>query len=90
MMKVSDRNIVLAGLVMLAVGWWLASSPSSPIRPEPLRPDRPVLRFVARVAKTFLWVMMVAERPPQDDTVQIVHARIDADGNQVLNHGQGW
>ncbi len=90
-MKLSDhKNEIMAGVVMLAIGWWLASSPSSPIRPEPLRPDRPVLRFVARVAKTFLWVMMVAERPPQDATAQIVHARVDADGNQVLNHGQGW
>jgi hypothetical protein len=89
-LKPSDRNIILAGLLMLAVGWWLASSPSSPIRPEPPRPDRPVLRFIARVAKTFLWVMVVAERPPQDQTVQMVHARIDSEGNQVLNHGQGW
>ena len=86
-MKVSDRNIVIAGLVCLAIGWWLASSPSSPIKPE-VEPRRPVLRFVARVAKTFLWVMMVAERPPQEGN--IVHARIDAEGHQVLNHGQGW
>lgn len=86
-MKASERNIVIAGLVCLAIGWWLASSPSSPVWPEP-EPRRPVLRFVARVAKTFLWVMMVAERPPQE--ANIVHARIDADGHQVLNHGQGW
>ena len=88
-MKVTDRNIVIAALVCLAIGWWLASSPSSPIRPEPLRPDRPVLKLLARVAKTFLWVMMVAERPPVEQA-NIVHARVDADGHQVLNHGQGW
>ena len=88
-MKVTDRNIVIAGLVCLAIGWWLASSPVSPIRPEPLRPDRPVLKLIARVAKSFLWVMMVAERPPVEQA-NIVHARIDADGHQVLNHGQGW
>ena len=88
-MKTGERNIVIAGLVCLAVGWWLASSPVSPIRPEPPRPDRPVLKILARVAKTFLWVMMVAERPPAEQA-NIVHARIDADGNQVLNHGQGW
>jgi hypothetical protein len=87
MMKASDRNIVIAGLVCLAIGWWLASSPASPIRPE-AEPRRPVLRFIAKVAKGFLWVMMVAERPPQE--ANIVHARIDADGHQVLNHGQGW
>jgi hypothetical protein len=86
-MKVSDRNVLIAGLVCLAIGWWLASSPASPIRPE-TEPRRPVLRFVARVAKTFLWVMMVAERPPQE--ANIVHARIDSEGHQVLNHGQGW
>ena len=88
-MKLSDRNVVIAGLVCLAIGWWLASSPASPIRPEPYRPDRPVLKLLARVAKTFLWVMMVAERPPVEQA-NIVHARIDADGHHVLNHGQGW
>ena len=88
-MKTGERNIVIAGLVCLAIGWWLASSPSSPIRPEPPRPDRPVLKFLARVAKGFLWVMMVAERPPVEQA-NIVHARVDADGHQVLNHGQGW
>lgn len=87
-MKASERNIVIAGLVCLAIGWWLASSPSSPIRPD-AEPRRPVLRFIARVAKSFLWVMLVAERPPAEQA-HIVHARVDADGNQVLNHGQGW
>lgn len=88
-MKASERNLVIAGIVCLAIGWWLASSPSSPVRPDP-EPRRPVLRFIARVAKSFLWVMMVAERPPQQPQAHIVHARVDADGHQVLNHGEGW
>lgn len=90
-MKPSERNnVVIAGVVCLAVGWWLATSPSSPIKPKPERPDRPVLRFIVHAAKSLLWVMLVAERPPNSQTSRLVHARIDSEGNQVLNHGEGW
>jgi len=87
-MDKNQRNAVIAGVVCLAVGWWLATSPASPISPKP--PQRPVLHFIAKVAKTFLWVMLAAEKPPQDQQTRLVHARVDADGNPVLNHGEGW
>lgn len=87
-MKQQYRYAIMAGVVCLAFGWWLATSPASPIAPKP--PERPVLRFIARVAKGFLWVMLAAEKPPQDQQARLVHARIDADGNPVLNHGEGW
>jgi hypothetical protein len=88
-MKQHYRYALMAGVVCLAFGWWLAASPASPLRPK--TPERPVLRFIARIAKGVLWVMLVAEKPPQQDQqARLVHARVDADGHQVLNHGEGW
>ena len=80
------RILVIAGILGVALGWFAATSPSSPIRPAP---DRPVLRFLAKVAKVGLWVMWAAEPPPRQQQY-IVHARVDEDGHRVLNHGQGW
>lgn len=81
------RIMVIAGILGCALGWFAATSPVSPIKPAP---ERPVLRFLAKLAKTGLWVMMFAEPPPKEQQHYIVHARVDEDGNKVLNHGQGW
>ena len=83
-MKV-QRNVIMAGVICLACGWWLASSPLSPVNP---RPQRPVLSFLAKVAKTFMWVMLAAE--PAPDTHHLSHASLDADGHPVVSHGSGW
>lgn len=82
------RILVIAGILGMALGWFAATSPMSPVKPAP---DRPVLRLLARIAKVGLWVMWAAEPPPKQETnTYIVHARVDEDGNKVLNHGQGW
>lgn len=82
------RLLVIAGILGIALGWFAATSDVSPIKPAP---ERPVLRFLAKLARTGLWVMMFAEQPPAQETkTYIVHARVDEDGNKVLNHGQGW
>lgn len=78
---------LLAYAICFAAGWWLASSPSSPVKPTP-QPDRPVIRWIARAAKTLLWVSLVADQPPAEP--QLVHARIGADGEPMLDHSQGW
>jgi hypothetical protein len=88
-----DRKLVATVLVCLAVGWWLGSSPSSPINPTP---QRPVLQAVGRLARIAarlgLWAAMAAEpAPPQADGRQLVHApAVDADGHRVVDHGEGW
>ena len=87
-----DRKLVAIVAVCLAVGWWLGSSPSSPINPTP---QRPVLQAVGRLARIAarlgLWAAMAAEAPPQADGRQLVHApAVDADGHRVVNHGEGW
>ena len=87
-----DRKLVAVFLVALAVGWWLGSSPSSPINPTPQRPVIHAIGRLARVAARLgLWMAMASEPPPQADGRQIVNApSVDADGHRVVNHGEGW
>jgi hypothetical protein len=87
-----DRKLVAIVIVALAVGWWLGSSPASPINPTP---QRPVLQAVGRLARVAarlgLWAALAAESPPQADGRQLVHApAVDADGHRVVDHGEGW
>lgn len=88
-MTISKRSLVLACLACVAVGWWLSTSPSSPVGPK--EPDRPFLRFVAKAAKAFLWLAIVAEGPPPEASEpQFVRARVGSDGYRQLEHGRGW
>ena len=80
------QSAVVVCLVAVMLTWWAATSDYSPVKPQQ---DRPVLRLLARLAKTGLWVMMFAEPAPTHQQY-VVHARVDADGHRVLNHGQGW
>ena len=87
-----DRKLAAVVLVALAVGWWLGSSPSSPINPTP---QRPVLQAVGRLARIAarlgLWAAMAAEPAPQADGRQLVHSpSVDADGHRIVDHGEGW
>jgi hypothetical protein len=79
---------LIAVLVAVAVTWCAATSDYSPIKPQP---ERPVLRFLAKVAKLGLWVMWAAEPQPQPTENLVYHAQAyDKDGNRVLDHGKGW
>jgi hypothetical protein len=87
-----DRRTIATVAVCLALGWWLGSSPSSPINPTP---QRPVLQAVGRLARIAarlgLWMAMAAEPAPQADSRQLVHApAVDAEGHRVVDHGEGW
>lgn len=87
-----DRNTLL----VLAAGfllWWLSGPPAP--QPQPFAPptDRPVLRWIARAAKTALWIMVFAEGPPAEQARgQLVHAHgeIGEDGFQRIDHSRGW
>jgi hypothetical protein len=88
-----DRKLVAVVLVALAAGWWLGSSPASPINPTPQRPVLAAVGRLARVAARLgLWAALAAEpAPPQADGRQLVHApAVDADGHRIVNHGEGW
>ena len=89
-----DRKLVAIIVVCLAAGWWLGSSPSSPINPQP---QRPVLLKLSRVAmfaaRLGLRLALFAEPAPQSsqNPQQLVRGpAVDAEGHRVLNHGEGW
>jgi hypothetical protein len=89
----TKRHAILAAAAVLLLLWFSASAsgpfPTPPFGPP--RPDRPVLRVIARIAKTFLWVALVAEGPQAVGAEQqIVRARVDDEGHRVLEHGKGW
>lgn len=87
-----DRRLVTAVVVALALGYWLASSPSSPI-PSPRPNDRPVVRLFAKIARSFLWVALLAEKPPaepQPDHHVSRAAAIGDDGYPIIHNGRGW
>ena len=83
-----DRKTLIAVAAALAVGYLLAGRPESP-RPA----DRPVVRWIARVAKNLLWVALLAENPPaepQPDHHVARAARIGDDGYPIVDHARGW
>lgn len=94
-----DRKTLAVVAVCLALGWWLGSSPSSPVNPHPV-PNRPVLHAFARLtraaARYGLWFALAADPPPaakakpeeQDPRQQLVRA--GADGAPRVDHGEGW
>jgi hypothetical protein len=87
-----DRKLVATVAVCLALGWWLGSSPSSPINPTPQRPVLAAFGRLARIAARLgLWMAMAAEPAPQLERQQIVRSPpVDAAGNRVVDHGEGW
>ena len=87
-----DRRLVAIIVVTLAAGWWLGSSPSSPINPTPQRPVLAAVGRMARIAARLgLWMAMAAEPAPPVETQQIVRSpAVDAAGNRIVDHGEGW
>lgn len=81
------RFAFAAVIVAVAVGWWATHSEMSPFVPK--KPDRPVLKFIAKIAKLGLWVALAAEKPPEPEQRQVV-AKFDENGQRVLNHEEGW
>jgi hypothetical protein len=81
------RSTILACVLCGAAGWWLASSPASPVRPEP-QPQRPVLKFLSRMARLGLWVMLAGEQAPQPVEQLVKAPPRDADGNPILDNGR--
>lgn len=86
-----DRNTILACVVCLVLWNWGTSTGGSTPGPSP-RPidDRPVLKWIARAAKTLLWVSLIAEPPPADRLYGTASVMVDEDGRPMLDHGRGW
>lgn len=87
----SHKKLAAGAVIIVALTWWLATDPASPVRPKPPRPERPVLRFIGRVAilaaKLGLSAAVFLEPPPTDaDEVQISHAALGTDGFPTLRN----
>ena len=80
-----NQKTILACVLCAAAGWWLASSPASPVRPQP---QRPVLSFLSRIARLGLWVMLAGEQSPQPIEQLVKDPARDADGNPILDNGR--
>jgi len=90
-MSDAHKKLAVAGVIIVALTWWLATAPESPLRTTPPRPDRPVLRFLAKVAgvaaRFGLTALLFAEPAPQDaDEVHLAHAVLGPDGHQQLRN----
>lgn len=83
------RTLVLSCLACLVAGYLVATVPGfDPVNPfVPKRPDRPVARLLARLAKLGLWVTVFAEPAPQP--VEQQYAARHCDGSMVC-HSEGW
>lgn len=89
-----DKRLVYAFIAGLAFAWWMGSG-SGPA-PTPFNPmpspqnDRPVLRLIAKAAKTALWFMLIAEPAPQHGERQIVQTVIGDDGFPTIDHARAF
>lgn len=77
-----DRNTRLTLALVFAAGW-TASALCTP----PAKPDRPVMRWIAKAAKNLLWVAVFVEPAPPEPEHRVVHARVDGDGVRLLDNG---
>ena len=91
-MSDTQKKLAVSAVIVVALTWWLATATDSPIRPEPPRPERPVLRFLARVASVAarfgLTALLFAEPAPDADEVQLAHAVVGTDGHLVLSNAR--
>ena len=90
-MSDAHKKLAAGAVILVALTWWLATDPASPVRPKPPRPDRPVLRFLGKLAmvaaKFGLGALVFLEpTPPDADEVQLSHAAIGPDNYQMLRN----
>ena len=82
------RTLVLSCLACLVAGYLVASVPGfDPVNPFAPKPERPVLKFLARIAKIGLWVAMFADGGPRP--VEQTYAARHHDGSNIC-HAEGW
>lgn len=83
-----DRKTLLLSAAAFAIGYVVSSSAP---QPEPPGHDRPVLRWVAKLAKNLLWVALVAEKPPEPKPENVAKTRsVGGDGYPILDNAEGW
>lgn len=83
---VARRTLLLSCAACLVAGYLVACVPGfDPVNPFAPKPDRPVARLLARLAKLGLWVTVFAEPPPRS-VEHVYSARHDS----MVCHAEGW
>lgn len=84
----SRQTFFLSCLACLVAGYLVACVPGfDPVNPFRPHQDRPVVRFLQRLAKLGLWVAVFAE--PQPQPVEQAYAAQHCDGSMIC-HAEGW
>jgi hypothetical protein len=80
-----DRNVLIVVAAVVIGGIVFQTLPAPRAKPE-----RPVLKFLAKVAKLGLWVLMAQSAPiPHIYAAEHGH-QVDAAGHRDLQSGEGW
>jgi hypothetical protein len=79
-----DKNvlIVVAAIVIGGIVFQALPAPQA-------KPERPVLKFLARVARLGLWIMLAHSGPTPHFYAAHDH-QVDAAGHRILQSGEGW
>lgn len=81
-----DRKAITLAVAIFAGGWMIGQQAGDSFLPwQPNGKSRPVMKFLARLAKTGLWVMLAAEQPQPE-----AHYTNHAYRHGELNHREGW
>lgn len=88
-----DKRIVWAFVLGCVFCWYMNTGRGpapSPFNPLPVVPqnDRPVLRLIAKAAKTALWFMLIAEPAPEQR--QMAQHAVGDDGFPVIDHARAF
>jgi len=86
----SKRSIVFVALACLTIGYLVSTVPGfNPVNPFAPKPQRPVIKFLARLAKLGLWVTVFAEPQPLPPEQQYATRHGDNSGSLIC-HSEGW
>jgi hypothetical protein len=89
----AKHALPLVLIVGLVAGFWLGASQHSPVNPNPPQPiKRTIAGVIRNAARLALWVTVFKPTPFMEPAQQqIVKApQVDAYGNRVIDHAEGW
>lgn len=86
-----DKRLVLVAVGAFLLAWFMAHSDNGIPNPfAPQKPKRPVLAFLAKVAKSALWLTVFAEQRPDPQPQHVVQATVGPDGHMLIDHTEGF
>lgn len=92
-----DRKVILALVIGFAACWFVGNGCA--IQPKEPLANRPVIRWIAKAAKSLLWVAVFVEPAPPVETAEHArlmhhgaddHVEVGADGFPMVKHARGW